>query len=208
MISWRNFVADIVANCNLVQKALILRVLCSQRRDSSNALSIDFLRRKFRCHHAVATKKGTTLCSLDQDSEFLCLSDSVSHLIAARFVESLNVNLQDSVQRQRWLGYHCPLFFADLSSVGRSRYRASMYTSLSSHRATLSRASCLPIRRSKQVENPLLRTLPDQSTDLALNRLVVKTCSTKSLAPAPAVFSSRAQSPSIFGHSRRSSSAI
>jgi hypothetical protein len=52
-------------------------------------------------------------------------------------VQGLAVNPPSQCsERQRWLGYHCP-FFADLSSVGRSRYRTSMYTSSSSPLAVL-----------------------------------------------------------------------
>ena len=127
-----------------------------------------------------------------------CSTESSSEI-----VEGLAVNPQNQIQKQRWLGYHCP-FFADLSSVGRSRYRTSMYTSLSSHLAALSRASYLPIRRLKQSKNPLLRTLPDQSADLALNRLVVKTCcQAVSLWLMPCFPFARAQSP-FSGHLRSS----
>lgn len=88
------------------------------------------------------------------------------------------------LKRQRWLGYHCP-FFEDLSSVGRSRYRTSMYTSLSSHLTALSGASCLSVRRSNKSRilstvrppSPIRRSCSQSPCRQDLFHQVVSSCS-------------------------------
>lgn len=73
------------------------------------------------------------------------------------------------------LGYHCPFFRGPL--ICRTAQISYRYV----HVPVL--PSCCAFGRFltpnsplKQTKNPLLRTLPHQSADLALDRLVIKTC--------------------------------
>ena len=111
-------------------------------------------------------------------------------------VKGLAGNPQGNVQRQRWLGYHCP-FFADLSSVGRSRYRTSMYTSLSSRLTALSSASCRPISPLRTKKHPLYCAPSLTNSPILLSIALSSRPDIKPLAPASIVLSlsSRAQCP-------------
>lgn len=162
------------SNCNLVQKAFeSLRTLCSQWSgvDCPTQYILIICEDVSRCHQAFAVKT-TRSCSSGKNGEYVCRH--VQLKAAAKSWKASQSILRTRFKSRGGLGII--VHFSRTSHLSDGPDIVQVCTRPCPSILRRFRASCLPIRRLNKPKNPLLRTLPNQSADLALDRLVVKTC--------------------------------